>query len=218
MIQRTALTTSALAVSAALILSGCTGDDAPASEEQTATETAAPGTEETEASGGDEQTAYGELIDGFPAAIEPLPEAEIVSSTLSPLDEQSAEGEDAGATEAPEGEDGAEDEDGADGEDAAADGEDAAADSEDAAADSERIGVSLVQLSEKSEEEILKFYTDSLKDKGFETVGDAAKEGDVTTQAFHDTKNDQTLSLTVGPGPDDGADNRQVTVGGVVLR
>ncbi|MCT1920642.1 hypothetical protein M3C63_02025 [Brevibacterium luteolum] len=210
MIQRTALTTSALAVSAALILSGCTGDNAPASEEQTATETAAPGTEETEASGGDEQTAYGELIDGFPAAIEPLPEAEIVSSTLSPLDEQSAEGEDAGATEAPEGEDGAEDENGADGEDGA--------DGADAAADSERIGVSLVQLSEKSEEEILKFYTDSLKDKGFETVGDAAKEGDVTTQAFHDTKNDQTLSLTVGPGPDDGADNRQVTVGGVVLR
>ncbi|MCT1691861.1 hypothetical protein M3B11_13045 [Brevibacterium sp. p3-SID960] len=210
MIQRTALTTSALAVSAALILSGCTGDDAPASEEQTATETAAPGTEETEASGGDEQTAYGELIDGFPAAIEPLPEAEIVSSTLSPLDEQSPEGEDAGATEAPEGEDGAEDEDGA----AGADGADGA----DAAADSERIGVSLVQLSEKSEEEILKFYTDSLKDKGFETVGDAAKEGDVTTQAFHDTKNDQTLSLTVGPGPDDEADNRQVTVGGVVLR
>lgn len=204
MIQRTALTTSALAVSAALILSGCTGDDATESEEQTATETAAAENEETEASGGDEQTAYGELIDGFPATIEPLPEAEIVSSTLSPLDEQPAEGKDAEATEAPEGEDGAEGEDGSEG--------------ENAPAGSERIGVSLVQLSEKSEEEILKFYTDSLKDKGFETVGDAAKEGDVTTQAFHDTKNDQTLSLTVGPGPDDDADNRQVTVGGVVLR
>lgn len=198
MIQRTALTTSALAVSAALILSGCTGDDAPESEEQTATETAAAENEETEAADGDEQTAYGELIDGFPDTIEPLPEAEIVSSTLSPADEQAAEGEEAEATEAPEGEDGAE--------------------AENPQADSERIGVSLVQLSEKSEEEIIKFYTDSLKDKGFETVGDAAKEGDVTTQTFHDTKNDQTLSLTVGPGPDDDTDNRQVTVGGVVLR
>lgn len=207
MIHRTALTTSALAVSAALILSGCTGDDAPESEESTAAETAAAEDEETQDADGADQTAYGELVEGFPEVIKPLEEGEIVSSTFSPAADTAAD------EEKP-------DEENPDEQSEAADDEEAEGDekSEDDGAAGERVSVSLVQQSPQSAEDILKFYTDSLKDAGFETVGDAEKHEDTVTQAFHNTDNDQTLSLTVGPSPDGEGDTQQVTIGGVVAR
>ena len=47
------------------------------------------------------------------------------------------------------------------------------------------------------------------------TVGEAGTQDGVTTQAFHAEGDGQTVSVSIGPDPDDEA-QRLVTVGGVV--
>lgn len=195
MIQRIALVGAGFATAAAL--TACTAPD-PVTEESSpaAAESAAEATEQEQTPG--VMTTQGALLPDFPASIEQLPDSEIISSSLGTVDAGEA-GQSAEASAPAEGEDAAEGEQAPEGEEPPA----------------EQVNAALVMRTDKPEEDILSFYTESLEGHGFAAVGEAGSKDGVTTQAFHAEGDGQTVSVSIGPDPDDEA-KRLVTVGGVV--
>lgn len=192
MIQRIALAGAGLAVTA--VLAACTSPDTPEEENSPSPPAAsASATEDPEQPG--VMTTQGALLPDFPAAIEPLPDSEIVSSSL---------GSDSAVPESatPEGEAGG--------------GEDGSAENQPAES-GDQASAALVMRTAMSEEEILDFYTGSLESHGFAVVGEPSSQDGVTTQAFHAEEDEQTVSVSIGPDPANEA-QRLVTVGGVVNR
>ena len=74
---------------------------------------------------------------------------------------------------------------------------------------------SLVMRTSDGEKKIIQFYTKSLKDKGFEPLGDPTKVDNVWTQAFYNKKDKTTISVAIGSDPDNKG-KKLVTVGGNV--
>ncbi|WP_101649668.1 hypothetical protein [Brevibacterium ihuae] len=194
MIQRIALAGAGLA--AAVALTACTAPESPAEESSPPpSEAVADSTEDAPTPG--VMTTQGAMLPDFPAAIEPLPDSEIISSSLGEV----TAGEDAGSASA----------------EPPAEGEGAPAEEETPAeeAGAGQVNAALVMRTASSEDDILAFYTESLEGHGFRAVGEAGTQDGVTTQAFHAEGDGQTVSVSIGPDPDDEA-QRLVTVGGVV--
>jgi hypothetical protein len=209
MIQRIMLAAAGIATAA--VLTACTAPETQDSEESpqspaaSAPETAGGADDGGEDEQPDVQTTQGELLPDFPEVIEQFPDSEIVSSSMGSgaagTAQEPAEGEQA---EQPEGEDPSQpDSDQGEG--------------DQAAANEGQVSAALVMRTDASEQDILDFYSDSLEGHGFAAVGEADRRDGVTTQAFHAEEDNQTVSVSIGPDPDDES-ARLITVGGVVNR
>ncbi|GAA4285260.1 hypothetical protein GCM10022261_27910 [Brevibacterium daeguense] len=209
MIQRLALVAAGIA--AAAVLTACTAPEPQDSEESPQSPAAsAPETTGGEDEGaGDEQpdvqTTQGELLPGFPEVIEQFPDSEIVSSSMGSgtagAAQEPADGEEAEQQEGDDPDQPVSDQDEGD---QPAPGED-------------QVSAALVMRTGANEQEILDFYTESLEGHGFAAVGEADNRDGVTTQAFHAEEDNQTVSVSIGPDPEDES-ARLITVGGVVNR
>lgn len=218
MIQRTAL--AAAGIAAALSLVACTSPDSDEPQNsQTAEPSAQESTGDSESDSGT-QTAHGEIVEGFPEVLQPLPDSEVISSSMSPYApgqeaDDPAPADEEGAA-AGEDEDAAADEgtaDAADGDAAAPDAEEDAG--EDAAA--AQVVASLVMRTDMNPKDILRFYEESLEEHGFTPVSESSDDDDIAVQAFHAEDDNQTVSVSIGPDPADES-LRIVTVGGVVTQ
>ncbi|WP_029088705.1 hypothetical protein [Brevibacterium album] len=80
----------------------------------------------------------------------------------------------------------------------------------------ELVSASLTMRTESSEDDVLKFYSDTLGEADFAPVSDASSEGGVTTQAFHADNGNQLLSVSISTDQQDEG-LLMVTIGGKTL-
>lgn len=79
----------------------------------------------------------------------------------------------------------------------------------------ELLSVNLTSSTDKSEKDVLDFYTKALEDQDFKKIGDAQKDDGTTSLGFQRGDGAETLALTISPNPQ--ADGELlISIGGTV--